>query len=116
MTIVRVKNKEIQLAENAVEKTDLFGRALGLMFSPKMDGFDGLFLDPCKSIHTCFMRYNIDVIFYDNRKFIVGIYRNLVPWRMTRIIWRAAGVLELPAGKISENVSIGDELEVLCTN
>ena len=44
----------------------------GLMFSKEMIG-DGLILDPGNSIHNCFVRFPIDVIFLNNDFKIIKI-------------------------------------------
>ena len=57
-----------------------------------------LHLRPCNAVHTCFMRYPIDVVFIDRRGCIVKVVASLKPWRAAGA-WRAAGVLELAAGE-----------------
>ena len=41
----------------------------------------GLLLIPCKSIHTFFMKINIDVVYFDKAMTIVDIDRDMKPWR-----------------------------------
>jgi uncharacterized membrane protein (UPF0127 family) len=53
---------------------------------------------PCNAVHTCFMRYPIDVVFVDRRGCIVKVVGGLRPWRAAAA-WGAAGVLELAAGE-----------------
>ncbi|MEI7880862.1 MAG: DUF192 domain-containing protein, partial [bacterium] len=40
-------------------------RSIGLMGKPGLKAGQGLLLSPCGSIHTCFMRFPIDIIFLD---------------------------------------------------
>lgn len=87
-------------------------RLLGLMFSSEMKGFDGLLIDPCRSIHTFFMRYPIDVVFLSRRDEVVHIVRSMRPWRMSSFYWRAVKVLELPAGQLPGGVKAGMRLEI----
>jgi uncharacterized membrane protein (UPF0127 family) len=91
---------------------NFWGRLKGLMFAKEMIG-DGLLIDPCNSIHNCFVRFPIDVIFLDSENKIVKIIRSFKPWRFSWIYFRAVKVIELPAGKIPVNISEGDEVEVL---
>ena len=100
---------ELKVAES------FFSRLIGLMFKEKMDGFDGLLIKKCNSIHTFFMRYPLDILFLDKEMKVVRVYRNLLPWRMTRVVWKAVQVLELKAGTLPSDIKIGDRLEV-CTN
>lgn len=58
----------------------------------------GLLLIPCKSIHTFFMKINIDVVYFDKAMTIVDIDRDMKPWRTGKYRKEAYSVLELPAG------------------
>lgn len=58
------------------------------------------------------MKYNLDIVFISSEKKIVKIIRNLKPWRMTWIYFRASMTLELPAGKLPMDVVEGESLEV----
>ena len=89
----------------------MFSRMKGLMFSKEMIG-DGLILDPGNSIHNCFVRFPIDVIFLNNDFKIIKILRSFKPWRFSWIYFKATKVLELPEGKIPFDVIEGDYLEV----
>lgn len=52
-------------------------RLLGLMFQRK---FKEEYLFPnCKSIHTFFMRFNIDIIAINNDNKIIKIYKDISP-------------------------------------
>lgn len=73
-------------------------RALGLMGRRSMGRGRGLFLAPCPSVHTCFMRFDLDLIFVSRDWRVVRIVPSVAPWRMA---WGGPGawaVLELQAG------------------
>ncbi|MBF0312505.1 MAG: DUF192 domain-containing protein [Oligoflexia bacterium] len=98
-----------------------FDRLLGLMFKHEMkmpDGsiFDGLIIEQCNSIHTCFMKFSIDAIFLDNKNRVVKYHKNLKPWRITPIYLKANKVLELKSGTIKDPIQIGDRIEIICIN
>jgi uncharacterized membrane protein (UPF0127 family) len=95
---------KVKLASNIDE------RMLGLMFKKEMPGCDGLLIAPCTSIHTFFMKMNIDVIFMDRNFKIVKLIYNMKPWRMTLISFRSYQVLEMKAGTLSNKLSIGQVL------
>ncbi|MBF0298786.1 MAG: DUF192 domain-containing protein [Oligoflexia bacterium] len=80
------------------------------------ESFDGLLIESCNSIHTCFMRFNIDVLFLNKENEIVSIIRNMKPWRITWMYFKAKKVLELNAGIISGNTNVGDKVEIICSN
>jgi hypothetical protein len=56
-----------------------------------------ILLAPARSVHTCFMRFPIDVVFLDEALRVVKVVRALGPWRFAGARG-ARAVLELPAG------------------
>ncbi len=109
----RIKHKQRIIADNIMIAEDLVSRLVGLMFrSSPPQGSNGLLLDPCNSIHTFFMKYCLDIVFLAPDNKVVKVIRNLSPWRLTWIYFKANRTLELPAGKLPLGVMEGDYLEV----
>lgn len=108
---VSISAGEIKISDNILVADNVLTRLIGLMFRKKPLA-DGLLLEPCQSIHTFFMRYPLDVVFLNHDNQAVKIIRNLSPWRMTWIYFKAKKTLELPAGKLPESLKEGDQLEV----
>jgi len=110
---VKVQNSQGKiLVENCGLTQNAWERMVGLLNRKELGSKEGLLIDGSNSIHTFFMRFSIDVVFLDKSNQVVGIVKNLAPWRVTRIFWRAKAVLELPAGtceslelKLGERVS-----------
>jgi uncharacterized protein len=73
-------------------------RTLGLMGKTGLAGGHGLLISPCRSIHTCFMRFPIDVVFLDHDNDPLKVVRGVKPWRMIWGGWKAASVLEVQSG------------------
>ena len=74
-------------------------RLLGLMFRRDLQSGEGLLITRCNAIHTCFMRFPIDVAFLDRDGAVVRIVRNIKPWRLFVFGGRnACQVLEVRAG------------------
>jgi len=74
---------------------------------------DGLWIVPCRGVHTLAMRFPIDVVYLDSNRFVVHMDYNLKPWRLGRVRFRAASVLELPPETLrSSGTGIGDEIEI----
>lgn len=87
-------------------------RLLGLMFRTfSWVKADCLLLEPCNSIHTCFMKYSLDVLFVDKRGTIIKVIRDMKPWRFSRIYLKAKRVIEFPAGALSMSVKEGMQVE-----
>ena len=104
------EEKNIIVSSNTRVADGFWGRMIGLMFSKEMRNFDGLIIRHCNSVHTCFMRYEIDVVFFDKEYRIIKIIRNMKPWRITGFHFRASHVLELVAGNLSGSIHVGDQL------
>lgn len=84
---------------------------VGLLGTAELRSGEGLWIDHCNSIHTFFMKFAIDALFLDAESRVVRAYRNLVPFRATRLVWKAKSVLELPAGSLeNQAVELGDRV------
>jgi uncharacterized protein len=95
--------------------TGFWQRAIGLMGRRDLSPDQALFLKPCRSIHTCFMRFTLDAIFLDAENRVVRVVRGLRPWRAADGGRRAVGVLEFPAGRIPEDaIEVGATLTITC--
>lgn len=104
-------NKNITISQNVIEASNLINRAIGLMFRSHLEPNNSLLINPCNSIHTCFMKFPIDVIFIDNKNKIIKIIRGMKPWRFSSIHFKSKKVLELNSGTIGAGVEVGDILE-----
>ena len=74
-------------------------RLAGLMFRKKLPAATGLLLTPCNSVHMCFMRFAIDVVYLDKDYKILKIVKNLKPWIGLSMCRKAWATLELTAGE-----------------
>jgi uncharacterized membrane protein (UPF0127 family) len=100
-----------EIAGNVAVARGLFARMKGLLGKSGMAPGDGLMIEPCKGIHTFGMRFGIDAIFFDRKRRVVAVRRGLAPNRLTPFYFRAAGVLELPAGALDKiSARVGDEV------
>lgn len=88
-----------------------FSRFRGLMFQASLPSDHALLITECSSVHSCFMRFPIDVIYLNQAGIIVQCTPHLKPWR-SRFCMAAAHVLELEAGSITRlNIQVGDQLK-----
>lgn len=73
----------------------------------------GLWIVPCRGVHTLGMRFPIDVVYLNGDRVIVHIEENLRPWRMAAVRLKAATVLELPSSMVRKTgTSLGDEIDI----
>lgn len=105
-----VKRTGEVLAQQVEEAKTFWARLKGLMFRASLMTDNALLLDPCPQIHTCFMRFNIDVVFLDKENRVVAVLENLKPWRMSKFYRASRRTLELPGGCLQGRVQVGDEL------
>lgn len=91
-------------------------RFKGLMFQRSIGPDETLLLMPCNSIHSFFMRFDIDVIFLNSKMEVVKLSERLKPGRFGVICFGADAVLECPAGFIAaHNIRIRHVLQITST-
>ena len=113
---MRIRNatRATDLAIDAEAATGIVRRGLGLMGRQGWSGSDGLLLERCNSVHSCFMRMAIDVAYLDKNDRVVRVVERMKPWRVGPIALRAKRVVELPVGTLARtNTAIGDQLELI---
>lgn len=102
------------LADNVTVADNLFTRMKGLLGKNGMMPGEALWIKPCTSVHTFWMKFPIDVVFLNKRNRVVALKKNMRPNRLTRIYFSAVSVLEFPASAIEEtDIRIGDEVEIV---
>jgi uncharacterized protein len=114
MKAVRALNvsKGTEVAARVRTALSLMDRTIGLLGTDRLPDGEGLWLKPCRSVHTFFMRYPIDVLFIDQEGTVLRC-GTLPPWRLSAWIRRAEGVLELPAGTAQRSRTVvGDRIEM----
>ena len=88
-------------------------RLVGLLRDKTLEYGDGLWIVPCNSIHSIGMQFDFDAVFLDKDLRVVHLVREMKPWRISKIVFAAHSVLELPAGLISRTATqIGDQFEM----
>jgi uncharacterized membrane protein (UPF0127 family) len=96
-----------------VAETELT-RIVGLLGEGELLPGDGLLIVPSQGVHTVGMRFAIDVVVLDRSWTVIAIRRDMHPFRMTRVFWKAAAVLELRSGALeSSSTRVGDTLDFI---
>ncbi|HLH77511.1 MAG TPA: DUF192 domain-containing protein [Candidatus Binataceae bacterium] len=96
-------NRGTVLCRRLVLARSTGSRMRGLLGRAAMEPECGmLFLTPAwfpiAWMHTCGMRFAIDIVFLDGRNRILRINRDVAPWRFSALVPKARRVLELAAG------------------
>ena len=99
------------LADRAARARNLVARTRGLIGAASLPPGEALLLEGDNAIHTCFMGFPIDVAFLDRHGRVVHLINQMPPWRVSRIVWKACSVLELPDGVLARTgTGVGDRL------
>ena len=103
MTIVHNATLNRTLAARAETAGSAWRSFMGLMGRRALQRGGGLVLPRTRGVHTHFMRFPIDVVFYDRHGVVLGVERHLRPWRCAKYHFGARGAVELPAGMASSS-------------
>lgn len=107
------QTKSIILAGNVIMANSFLTRLKGLLVTPYLPAGWCLVLKPCRSVHTMFMRFNIDIIFVDRHNTIVSAINNMSPFRFSSYIHNSYLTIEFPAGTLKSTCTTpGDIIKI----
>jgi uncharacterized protein len=109
------QTRQLCLATNLAVAQTHWSRLVGLLGTSQGDFGNGcgLWIRPCRGIHTLAMRFPIDVVYLDRDGRVVHIEHNLQPWRFSPVRMQAASVLELPSHTVARTeTALGDLIEI----
>jgi len=87
-------------------------RRTGLLKHNGLKPGEGLWIVPCESVHTFFMKFPIDLVYLDRKNKVRKVRHAVKPWRMS-ICLTAHSIIELPAGAAQQTgTQTGDELQL----
>jgi len=89
LVISNTEYKNVYIAKSFYE------RFKGLMFVPKEKAFN-LLITNCNSVHTCFMKFNLDIYCLDKDYKILKFYKNIKPFRFILPHRKVKHILEIP--------------------
>ncbi len=109
------QTRQLHLATNLAVAQTHWTRLRGLLGTKENDFRNGagLWIRPCRGVHTLAMRFPIDVVYLDRSGMVVHLEPNLQPWRFAPVRLQAASVLELPVHTIARTeTALGDRIEI----
>src|SRR5437879_2224481 len=107
------KTKETFLAFRVKIADSIFSRLVGLLGKRSLTPDSGVWICPANAIHTVGMLFSFDLVLIDKDFKVVGLREMVRPFRITRPIFRAESVLELPAHAIFKSrTEVGDQLVI----
>jgi uncharacterized membrane protein (UPF0127 family) len=87
-------------------------RRRGLLGRTHLEPGEGIYIVPCQWVHMFGMKFAIDVAFIALDGRVLSVQAGLKPNRLSKLVLRADGVLELPAGTLaSTGTAPGDRVE-----
>ncbi len=87
-------------------------RRKGLLGRDGLAPGEGLWIVPCESVHTFFMRFPIDLVYLDDEHRVRKVRNAVGAWRLSACLF-AHSVIELSAGTVRETeTKRGDQLEI----
>jgi uncharacterized protein len=112
------RTRQVHLARSLALADTHWSRLRGLLGTSPGDFRNGcgLWIVPCRGVHTWAMRFPIDVVYLDRTRTVIHIERDLQPWRFAPVRMHAASVLELPCQTVMETgTAVGDKIEITLT-
>ena len=103
------ETKGIIVAVSVRRADNLWSRFWGLMGRRALPEGEALHIVPCTSVHTFFMRFDMDALFLDREHRVVKVISAMKPFRAALGGKGAHSVLEMTAGAIAD-VEAGDAL------
>ena len=101
------------LASRVTVATRRLERAIGLLTRDRLDAGHGLLIVPCRGVHTCGMRFTIDIVVLSAAGRVVDAVADLRPWRFRFPRQGSFSVLELPAGTLmASQTQIGHRISL----
>ena len=87
-------------------------RRVGLLKHERLEPGTGLWIVPCESVHTFFMKFPIDLVYLDKKRKVRKVRHAVPAWRLSACL-TAHSILELPAGTAEKTgTQPGDELAI----
>jgi len=116
MKIINTSRNAV-IAEGAAVADTWKARTKGLLGRTQLNPGEALLITHCQSIHMMFMKFSIDAIFIDSRNRVVGLVKNIQPFRLSPLFWKASSVIECAPGTIeATRTQMEDQLELSNNN
>ena len=111
--VARDAQTGVVVADRVLVATTRAERRVGLLKHDHLEPGEGLLIAPCNGVHTCFMRFAIDLLALDKNGVVVDAVSTLKPWRLRLPKRGSFSVLELAAGTLSRtHVEVGHRIDL----
>ena len=111
---IRNQTKATVVCQQARLADTFFTRLIGLLGKRQLSPGTGLLIQPSAGVHTWGMAFPIDIVALGRGYKVVGVWKNVGPWRVRGLSFKTRCVLELPSGQIDQaQITVGDELRMV---
>jgi uncharacterized membrane protein (UPF0127 family) len=112
MTLLN-STKNNLISEKLEYAVTFWARLKGLLGRNSLADGEAMLIEDCNGIHTCFMRFPIDVVFLDAALTVRSIQSGVKPWRFVWGDSLTRKTLELNTGFAEKcRIDVGDKLNV----
>lgn len=108
--LIDIETGDVLISHLEVANT-FWRRFKGLQLRRSLPSGAGIWLSPCSSLHTCFMRFPIDVIMLDRELSVVGLRKQIPPWNAVICVKHTTSVIEIAA--TTKSWTVGQKLKIL---
>lgn len=106
------RNRRV-LADHVLRAFESKSRRRGLLHHASLPRGTAMIIAPTSAIHTCFMRFAIDIAFIDRGGRVMKVCTGVRPWRIA-IAPGAFAAIEMPAGTLAASETVaGDDVVVV---
>jgi uncharacterized protein len=103
--------RQVVLADSVEVADQGSTRRKGLLGRDGLPAGAGLWITPCESVHTFWMKFAIDLVYLDRSKRVKKVRSGVPPWRLSAC-FSAHSVLEFASGTVDRtHTRPGDRLE-----
>lgn len=107
------KTKNIVLSSDLENADSHWKRMKGLLGREGLEDHRALWIKPCSSIHTYFMKFSIDVAFVDRDLKVTRVCQDIKPGKLVFSPLRTHSVFEFNSGNLKQQaIEVGDQLHV----
>ncbi|MCC7460000.1 MAG: DUF192 domain-containing protein [Proteobacteria bacterium] len=105
------QTRQTLIASDVQKAHSMLKRMKGLLGKKHMPENFGMWISPCSSIHTFFMKFSIDVVFLSPDHQVVKVLHSFAPFRLSSWVNSSQSVLELAGGVLQKTgTQVGDQV------
>ena len=107
--MVRNQTRNAVLGQSVEVADTSAKRRVGLLRHERLEPGGGLWITPCESVHTLFMKFPIDLVYLDKKRRVRKVRHAVKPWRLSMCL-TAHSIMEFPAGTVQNTGTVAGDL------